>query len=141
MPEEKTLGVEEGKVPESALERQGGAGEFGTLPSQEQQEPLESRQEQAAGKYDEILSKVVSANAAGTHSDDVVAADAQSINALTDEESKIQQLLDLAGTKGVAYAVRVARSLNDYYALDRMHDDLADKLYAGLLERGLIQKD
>ena len=140
MPEEKVSGVQEGKVPESVSARQENA-EAGVLSSQKQETPIESKQEQAAGKYDEILAKVVSPSAAGTYSDDVVTSDVASIDAAVDEESKIQQLLDLAGTKGVAYAVKVARSLNDYYALDRMHDELADKLYAGLLARGLITKE
>jgi len=67
--------------------------------------------------------------------------DAKSIGETIDEESKIQKLVDLASTKGVVYAVKVARSLGDYYALDRMHDELVDKFYEGLLEKGLIQKD
>jgi hypothetical protein len=60
---------------------------------------------------------------------------------MSDEESAVQKLLDLAGAKGVAHAVNVARKLNDYYALDRMHDELADRLYDGLLARGLIEKE
>ncbi|MEK9151000.1 MAG: hypothetical protein AAB547_00020 [Patescibacteria group bacterium] len=142
MPEEKILGMEsEGKAPEALPEKQDGAEAVHALSSQEKAAHIESRTEQSAGKYDEILSQVVSASAASAHADDTVASDAKSIGAITDEESKIRQLLDLAGTKGVVYAVKVARSLQDYYALDRVHDDLADKLYAGLLERGLIQKD
>lgn len=141
MPEEKILGMEsEGKAPEASLEKQDGA-EAGASSSRQRETAIESRREQAAGKYDEILSQVVSQSATGTHSDDAVASDAAGIDAIADEESKIQQLLDLAGAKGVAHAVKVARSLDDYYALDRMHDDLADKLYAGLLARGLITKE
>ncbi|MFZ2299871.1 MAG: hypothetical protein WAW00_01900 [Candidatus Moraniibacteriota bacterium] len=140
MPEETTSGVQEGNVPEMASERLKNAGESGML-SPEPEAPIESRQEQVAGKYDEILAQVVSPSAADTYSDDAVASDVTNIDATLDEESKIRQLLDLAGTKGVAYAVKVARSLNDYYALDRMHDELADKLYAGLLARGLIRKE
>lgn len=142
MPEEKILEMEsEGKAPETLPEKQDSAEAVHVVSSQEKAARIESGTEQAAGKYDEILSQVVSQSATGTHADDTVASDAKSISAIADEESKIQQLLDLAGTKGVVYAVKVARSLQDYYALDRMHDDLADKLYAGLLERGLIQKD
>ena len=140
MPEEKVSGIQEGKVPELASLRQENA-EVGGSSSQKQETSIESKQEQAAGKYDEILAKVASSSVGSAHSDDVVASDAKSIAAITDEESKIQQLLDLAGSKGVAYAVKVARSLEDDYALDRMHDDLADKLYAGLLAKGLITKE
>lgn len=141
MPEEKIVGMKsEGKVPEALPEKQDGA-EAGASSSRQRETAIESKREQAAGKYDEILAKVASPSAAGTHADDTVASDAASIDAIADEESKIQQLLDLAGAKGVAHAVKVARSLDDYYALDRMHDDLADKLYAGLLAKGLITKE
>ena len=67
--------------------------------------------------------------------------DAKSIGETVDEESKIQKLLDLASTKGVVHAVKVARSLRDDYALDQMHDALANKLYEGLVARGLITKE
>lgn len=103
----------------------------------------ETAREKVSERYHEILSKVSPVQ--NTRSDDDangdVVLDAKHIGALTDEESKVEKLLVLASTKGVAHAVRVARSLKDYYALDRMHDELAGKLYQGLLEKGLIQKD
>jgi hypothetical protein len=102
---------------------------------------IEGGQERMEGKYEEILSKVSPKGTAAASADEEVALDAKNISATIDEESKIQKLLDLASTKGVAHAVKVARSLNDYYALDQMHDALADKLYQGLLEQGLIHKD
>jgi hypothetical protein len=102
---------------------------------------IEGGQERAEGKYEEILSKVSPKGTSAPSADEDVTLDAKNISATIDEESKIQKLLDLASTKGVAHAVKVARSLNDYYALDQMHDALADKLYQGLLEQGLIHKD
>jgi len=101
----------------------------------------ETGREKTEERYNEILSKVSPQKAASLSDDDAVVLDAKHIGALTDEESKVQKLLDLAGVKGVAHAVKVARSLRDYYALDRMHDELADKLYQGLLEKGLIEKE
>lgn len=98
--------------------------------------------EKTEERYQEILSQVTpKGNVTSGDDDAVIALDAKHIGALTDEESKIQKLLDLASAKGVAHAVKVARSLKDYYALDRMHDELADKLYQGLLEKGLIEKE
>lgn len=144
MPEEKIIAANSGEdAPEAAMEKQAaaGAGPLETFPAEEKEARIESGREQAEGKYREILSKVSPPNAASAHTDDDVALDAKSIGAIVDEESKVQKLLDLAGTKGVAYAVKVARSFQDYYALDRMHDELADKLYDGLLARGLIRKD
>ncbi len=100
--------------------------------------------EQAPEKYQEILSRVTPTKAVSATDDDhadTVVLDAKHIGAMTDEEGKVQKLLDLAATKSVVHAVKVARSLRDYYALDRMHDELAGKLYQGLLERGMITKE
>lgn len=102
----------------------------------------EGGKEQPEKKFDEILSKVTAAGAGVvTPVDEDISQDSKGVRETIDEEGKIQKLLDLASTKGVIYAVKVARSLGDYYALDRMHDELADKLYEGLLERGLINKE
>jgi hypothetical protein len=143
MPEEKILETEVSEKIEMPSEKQDGVAvapqETPAMP--EKEASAEKKSERVEGKYNEILSKVLPSGAASTHSDENVASDAQSISAITDEESKIQKLLDLAGSKGVVYAVKVARKLDDYYALDMMRDALADKLYDGLLARGLIQKD
>ncbi len=102
----------------------------------------ETGREKTEERYQEILSQVTpKGNVTSGDDDAVIVLDAKHIGALTDEESKVQKLLDLASAKGVAHAVKVARSLRDYYALDRMHDELADKLYQGLLDKGLIEKE
>jgi hypothetical protein len=142
MPEEKILEAENSEKIEMPLEKPDAAAEVSEKSAAPEKEAgAEKKSEKLEGKYNEILSKVLPSGVAPAHSDENVASDAQSISAITDEESKIQKLLDLAETKGVVYAVKVARKLNDYYALDMMRDTLADKLYAGLLSRGLIQKD
>ncbi len=104
----------------------------------------EKAPERIEGKYQELLSRVTPTKTASPTDDDhedTVVLDAKHIGAMTDEESKVQKLLDLASTKGVIHAVKVARSLKDAYALDRMHDELSNKLYDGLLERGLITRE
>jgi len=142
MPEEKILETENSEKIEMPSEKSDAAAEVSEKSAAPEEEAsAEKKSERVEGKYNEILSKVLPSGAAPAHSDEDVASDAQSIGAITDEESKIQKLLDLAGTKGVVYAVKVARKLDDYYALDMMRDTLADKLYEGLLSRGLIQKD
>lgn len=141
-------------MPEEVLEGEGRAGEQesvfrhqenanGSFPVMEKESVVEGGKEQLEGKYNEILSRVTPSGSATALSDDdeETHLDAKSISMTVDEESKIQKLLDLAGTKGVVHAVKVARSLKDYYALDRMHDELVDKLYDGLLAKGFIQKD
>jgi hypothetical protein len=142
MPEEKILESENSEKIETSLEKPDAVAEASEKSAAPEKEAgAEKKSEKLEGKYNEILSKVLPSSAASLHSDENIASDAQSIGAITDEESKIQKLLDLAGTKGVVYAVKVARKLDDYYALDVMRDTLADKLYEGLLSRGLIQKD
>ncbi|HCJ45855.1 MAG: hypothetical protein GW815_00415 [Candidatus Moranbacteria bacterium] len=103
---------------------------------------IEGGKEQSEGKLNEILSQATPSSSQVTADDGMMhALDAKSISESTDEESKIQKLLDLAGTKGLVHAVKVARSLSDYYALDRMHDELVDKFYEGLIAKGLITKE
>ena len=100
----------------------------------------ETAQEKESVQFDELLKKT-SQGQAVVSDDAAITLDAKHIGAMTDEESKVQKLLDLASTKGVTHAVQVARSLKDYYALDRMHDELNGKLYEGLVARGLIEKE
>ncbi len=112
-----------------------------SLPQVEKPITQEVGREKVHERYQEILSKVTPAKQTTSDDDAAIELDAKHIGALTDEDSKVQKLLDLASTKGVAHAVKVARSLRDYYALDRLHDELADKLYQGLVEKGLIEKE
>jgi len=95
------------------------------------------------GKYNEILSKVTPGqqNTSLQITEESHQFDAKSISEAGDEASKVQKLIELAQAKGVVYAVKVARSLEDYYVLDTMHDELVDKLYEELLTKGLISKD
>lgn len=101
----------------------------------------ESRVEGAAEKdqaYTNILSKV---KTAVPHDDNSVAVDAQSISVAEGEEAKIETLIKLATTKGVAHAVKVARHFEDNYVLDEFHDRLlASELHDALLKKGLISE-
>ena len=142
MPEEKVLETENNEKIKEASEKPDIIPRTDEMSvTSEQETSVDKKSEKLEGKYQEILSKVSPSSVAPPHSNDDVALDVKSIGATTDEESKIQKLLDLAQSKGVVYAVKVARDLKDYYALDMMHDALVDKLYEGLLSRGLIQKD
>jgi hypothetical protein len=107
----------------------------------EKSESRDTSLEQSEAKYDKILSRVAPTTATVSVADGDAAIDAKSLSEIADEQSKVQKLIDLAQTKGVEHAVEVARSLEDYYVLDRMHDEMADKLYEGLLEKGLIEKE
>ncbi len=101
---------------------------------------VESSKERAAEKYSAILSRIPTQSP--QPSDDTqVGVDAKSVYDETDEETRVTMLLSLVETKGPAYAVRVARHLNDYYVLDRMHDELAGRFYEALMEKGVIRDE
>ncbi len=91
--------------------------------------------------YQKILASAASSKASTVHSDAQVQHDAAQVSAQTDADSKVTQLVDLASTKGVVYAVKVARSLNDFYVLDQMHDGLVGKFYESLKAKGLISEE
>jgi len=46
-----------------------------------------------------------------------------------EEKEKLKQLLKIAKKKGVAYAVHVAKKMNDPYVLDMFHDMLVNQGY------------
>ncbi len=97
--------------------------------------------ETAHEKYRDILSKVAPKKTAASGDDDEesVAVDAQSVYSEVDAESRVTKLLSLAESKSPEYAVRVAIRLNDFYVLDRMHDELAEKFYDALVANGTIR--
>ncbi|MFZ1654909.1 MAG: hypothetical protein WBO92_00625 [Candidatus Moraniibacteriota bacterium] len=100
------------------------------------EQATEQATEQVNEKYAAILSQTGGQSAP---SDGVVSDDASQVSQATDAASRVTQLVELAQVKGVAHAVAVARKLNDFYVLDTMHDELADRLYEALKAKGLIQ--
>jgi hypothetical protein len=56
------------------------------------------------------------------------ASQAQNMKTL-DEEKKIKKLVELVQSKGVVYAVAVARKMGDPFILDSLHDFLAKEGY------------
>lgn len=99
----------------------------------------EGKSERVGEQYSKILSQVQPGS--GSTTDDEVEKDANVVGALEEAEKKVHTLVELAQVKGVAHAVRVAKRMNDLYVLDTMHDELADKLYEGLVSKGLITKE
>jgi hypothetical protein len=86
--------------------------------------------------YAKILAKVKSSQTA-MQSD--VSVDAKIASDETDYENKIIKLVELAESKGVVYAVKVARHLEDNYLLDELHDRLlAVDLHDALVKKGMI---
>lgn len=99
------------------------------------------RKEGAAEKedaYAKILSKVTDGK---TAKDEEVSLDAEIAMRQKDAEAKVNNLVSLAETKGVAHAVKVARHMEDNYILDEFHDKLlSDELHEFLVKKGLIKE-
>ena len=87
--------------------------------------------------YGNILSKIQNTQ---TDNHQIVVQDAADASGKIDSASQLQHLLDLANTKGVVHAVKVAKHLDDNYVLDTFHDRLvSDELNKALVEKGMIE--
>lgn len=57
-----------------------------------------------------------------------------------DLKTKVQDLVNLAFTKGLTEAVKEVSKMNNAALLDAFHDVLVDQLYDVLVERGQLEK-
>jgi len=93
---------------------------------------FEQTTEKKGEKMDELLARI------DTHTSTLKAATANQVKddahvlSQIDEEERITKLLNLADAKGVIHAVSVARTLEDFYALDMFRDTLIEKLHEKL---------
>lgn len=88
--------------------------------------------------YAKILSKVTDQKPA---KNEEISLDAEIAMRQKDAEAKVNNLVSLAETKGVAHAVKVARHMEDNYILDEFHDKLlSDELHEFLVKKGLIKE-
>lgn len=91
--------------------------------------------------YSKILSKISNVTPLPETSDDDVKADAQGLSQTKEVEARVDNLVALAETKGIPYAVKVARHYEDNYLLDELHDRmLASDLHDALVKKGLIKE-
>lgn len=91
--------------------------------------------------YSKILAKIGAQKPVVLTSDADVANDAVATNSGIDAESKITNLVQLAETKGIPHAVKVARHLEDNYTLDEFHDRLlGEELHNALVQKGMIKE-
>jgi len=136
MTEEPNLPSIEG-TPEAGLSRPGEETVEATILSPERS--VESVAEMVSAQPSAERSPLPSVSQPTPSDDDaVVAADAKSVYDETDAEARVTKLISLAETRGVEYAVRIARKLDDFYVLDRMHDALSGKFYDALKAKGMI---
>jgi len=109
--------------------------------SAERESHMEISAAEKDAAYGDILSKVQTSSSSNTD-DNQVAFDAAQGAMKTDAQTQIQHLVDIAMQKGVIYAVKVARRMEDNYILDSFHDRLlAEELHDALLQKGLIGRD
>lgn len=140
MPDEITF-LDESKLrAEEAIKApEGGVGSVEQInPPSEPSKEQEVSSEKAEDRFSDILAKTGSTAVA--MDDGQLAVDAEAVSRQTDAESQVAELLQMASVKGVPYAVKVARKLGDYYILDKMHDELAEKFYEALKAKGMIEE-
>ena len=56
-----------------------------------------------------------------------------------DTAGQVKKLAVLAFEKGISHSIKVARSLNDAYLLDELHDKLTGELHKELVEKGKLK--
>ena len=56
-----------------------------------------------------------------------------------DTEGQVKKLTFLAFEKGIKHSIKVARSLNDAYLLDELHDRLRGELHQELVGKGKLK--
>lgn len=136
--------VEEGDM-DLAAKFHGGMEKKKEAPLPRQEKSIEQHTEKSGAErdaaYQKILQKVQTAPA--THgSDEDVQSDARTIAQRQDADAQVQHLVDLAISKGVVHAVRVAQHFENAYVLDSLHDRLlGDELHNALVAKGLITEE
>lgn len=110
-----------------------------TIPAKEQTVERKEGGVEKEAAYSKILSQMPAISQPAN--DDEVAADAAKAHQEIDVESKIKSLVNIAEVKGIPHAVKVARHMEDNYALDEFHDRLmGEELHDALLKKGLIKE-
>ncbi|PIP26731.1 MAG: hypothetical protein CO140_03700 [Candidatus Moranbacteria bacterium CG_4_9_14_3_um_filter_40_7] len=109
------------------------SGEIKYAPEKNKEGAPEKKEE----TYSKILSQVTSYKPADTQN---LEEDARKVQAEKEVKAKITKLVGLARGKGVIYAVKVARKVEDNYTLDEFHDCLAHEFQAALIKEGLIKE-
>lgn len=90
--------------------------------------------------YETILEQAKSQAQSATGNVKTSVSDDVSTISGTDEETRIQKLVNVAMEKGPEHAFKVAIELDDMYALDILHDRLSHQLYQELVTKGLLKE-
>ncbi len=124
------------------LEDRFNAGMSQDLNTSEKEIVRETASEVPRAQDDTVYAKILSQVVTNQQTDAAtVAQDASALHQMTDLESQISHLMDIATTKGVVHAVKVAQHTEDFYVLDQLHDRMrAEEFYQALLAKGLIEE-
>jgi hypothetical protein len=108
---------------------------------EEKREKVEERTIEKEKTYSKILSKVKVTQVPADNSTSSVEDDAKETAEIDTAEAKVDKLVKLAMVKGVVHAVKVAKHMDDNYALDEFHDKLmAEEFHKALVEKGIIKE-
>ncbi len=108
--------------------------------SQEKSERISSL-EKKENIYDKILRSVKKQVEEDT-SPQEIKKDAEEIADEKSAEDQVKMLVKLAQHRGVVHAVKVAQHMENYYILDRLHDEmsLGERMYQSLEKENLIKE-
>lgn len=121
------------KVKEAAIEKKVGSAPVPEAAPEKEEERVEEGTDQ-----EKTISKIT-VSRPEVQAD--VVQDAKSVNWERDIENKIEKLVRIAELKGIPHAVKVAKHLDDNYALDEFHDRLlTEELHDALVNQGLIEE-
>ncbi len=140
---DKTQNIQENNPEHISLEERFRVSEKEGVFDKKKEQIREKAEEKSVSEQDDAYNKILSkvSDDDDDVNDDTVMQDASMLHQQTDRESQITHLIDIATTKGVTHAVKVAQKAQDYYVLDQLHDRLlANDLHDALVSRGLIEE-
>jgi hypothetical protein len=103
----------------------------------EPEKKQEKEEKSGEDGYERILSKIK--NPEDKNDTPLAEKDISAYPKTGDAESQVQHLVDLAQTKGVFYAVKMAKHHYGNFELDKLHGSL-NQLHDELVKRGLIRE-
>ena len=108
-----------------------------TLSRPEEEKQVERKRE--LNIYDKILTKVKQKKTSSSKEE--IKEDAHQTWQAKTADEQVEMLVKLAQSKGVVHAVKVAQRLDNYYILDKLHDQmsLGERMYQALQKEKIIE--
>lgn len=99
---------------------------------------LEKEHQESKTEKSELITRSSSAKSGAAANQTLVIKTAKDLKSL-DKTNQVKSLVNLSFTKGVFFAVEVAKKLDDPYILDELHDELV-KQFKELVKSGKIKQ-